>query len=148
MGLDSWREAHRHLVIEPLSQLLHLRPGHLHTANVHLNICTVGMSNVSQMSRPCSKPAIDYFGAPAPYSAGEPSGSVLIQDEPVQGCCPTPSLNDGIDSTELARLKRVCMLTDILAMPLCCFTTRGRVSNRAARVVYRIVNHLHSTQGA
>ena len=27
------------------------------------------------------------------------------------------------------------VLTDILAMPLCCFTTSGRVSERAARVV-------------
>ena len=27
------------------------------------------------------------------------------------------------------------VLTDILAMPLCCFTTSGRVSRRVARVV-------------
>ena len=32
-------------------------------------------------------------------------------------------------------LQGLGVLTDILAMPLCCFTTRGRVSNRAARVV-------------
>ena len=39
-------------------------------------------------------------------------------------------------------------LTESFAIPLCCFTTRGRVTVRARRVVYTIVSHLQGAPSA
>lgn len=53
------------------------------------------------------------------------------------------------DVTQRQSMKFVCChmnthskLTDKRAMPLCCFTTSGSVSVRAASVVYTMVSHL------